>query len=676
MEHTEPTDETEANLRIETLRAKILEADHHYYALAKPIISDAEYDSLLRELTELERRFPKLRTVDSPTVRVSGRAQSVFSEVRHREAMLSLDNAMDEDELRSFDLRLKKLLQRELLEYVVEYKLDGIAVELVYERGMLSVASTRGDGEVGEDITQNVRTIAGVPHALKTGMFPAAFEVRGEVVFPKSAFEQLNESRIHADEPPFANPRNAAAGSLRQLDASVTASRPLAFFAYGACSAEPLNNVFQSEVLRWLASLGFPVQEDFFVSSDVEQIIAHYQGLKETRDSLPFEIDGLVIKLNDSALQDQAGTRSRSPRWAVALKFPAQEGFSTILDIRVQVGRTGVLTPVAELEPVSIGGVTVRRATLHNQNEIDRKDIRIGDRVVVRRQGDVIPAVIAVLTEARQGKERKYKLPSTCPECDSAVVREQIDDVALRCVNPQCPAKLINKLKHFVSRGGFAIDSLGEKILESLIEAELVRSPADLFTLTHQQLKELPRMGDKSADNIVRAIEASKQLPLHRFIYALGIRHVGERNAKLLAQTFGTLETVRASSLEQLEKISSIGPRVAEAVVSFFQDEQNQTLVDSLLSLGVKPEPASIQGNEAGKLSGKTLVLTGTLKQMTRTEAKACVEQLGGTVSGSVSKKTDYLVAGDEAGSKLEKARELAVPILSEEEFLELINHS
>ena len=670
----------EAQLRIEELRSQLREANVHYYEEDMPRIEDSVYDSMMRELLSLEQTHPEFVTSDSPSRKVGGQASTAFSPVRHREQMLSLDNALTLEELSAFDQRVCKLLEVVQIEYSVEYKFDGIAVELVYQDGTFIQASTRGDGVVGEDITQNCKTIANIPRKFQSRQVATVLEVRGEVVFPISSFDQLNQQRVAAGEAPFANPRNAAAGSLRQLDSAVTAQRPLEFFAYDLRSENDFGLDTQESVLNYLAGEGFSVQSEFLVCSGIEPITELYNRLLETRAALPYEIDGLVVKINSKELQAQAGVRTKSPRWAIALKFPPQEAHSIIRDIVVQVGRTGVLTPVAELEPVQVGGVVVSRATLHNQDEIDRKDIRIGDTVVVRRQGDVIPAVVAVVMAKRDGTEMSFKLPQNCPECGQEVEKEKESDVALRCSNAQCPAKLITQLKHFVSRTAFDIDSLGEKLLLQLIEKQLVGSAADLFILEKSQLQDLERMGEKSADNVIKAIEASKQVSLARFLYALGIRHVGERNAKILATHCRDLEGVKSATVEELEAVSEIGPVVAQSVVSFFKDSDVLNLLESLERNGVVPEPVEqqVDGQQESELlfSGKTVVLTGTLSQMKRSEAKARIEELGGRVSSSISGSTDLLVAGEKAGSKLDKAQSLGVKVIDEESFIALISES
>lgn len=664
----------EAKKRVTELRSQLKEANVQYYEQDMPLIDDANYDAMMRELQALEEQHPSLHSEDSPTNRVSGAASSTFSEVTHRVPMLSLNNALNIEELRAFDERVRKLLEVDSLDYSVEYKFDGIAVELVYKDAHFVLASTRGDGTVGENITANCQTITSIPKTLSAPKSLSHCEIRGEVVLPKEAFAKLNERRVEEGQSSFANPRNAAAGSLRQLDPKVTARRPLKFFAYGVSSQNENALSDQKEVLLWLEQQGFSVQEDYLICQGVSAVEELYTGLLETREQLPFEIDGLVVKINDKSLQERAGTRSKSPRWAIAVKFPPQEAYSVIKDITIQVGRTGVLTPVAELEPVQVGGVLVSRATLHNQNEIDRKDIRIGDSVVVRRQGDVIPAVVAVVMGKRDGSEVRFRIPETCPECGGEVKREKPEDVAVRCVNATCPAKLINKLKHFVSRGALDIDSLGEKLLLQLIDKELIKTPADLFHLSREQLAELERMGEKSAENVVTAIAASKNVALNRFLFALGIRHVGERNATILAQRAKTIAALKQLSMEELEEISEIGPTVAESVLQFFADEDNEQLVTELLAAGVDPQPLAESESRIDSIfSGKTVVLTGTLEKMTRPQAKEKIIALGGRVSGSVSASTDLVVAGLKAGSKLKKAKDLGVETIDEARFIELL---
>lgn len=654
--------------RIQELYALIERANREYYEQDAPTLSDAEYDRLFRELIELENQHPESARADSPTKRVGGRRQETFAPVEHREPMLSLENAMDWPEFLAFDARTKKGTGAEQVEYLAEYKFDGLAVEIVYDRGELALASTRGDGVTGENITANIRTISSVPKKIKT---QSVLEVRGEVVMRIEGFKELNAARVAAGEPAFANPRNAAAGSLRQLDSKVTASRPLEFFAYDLRSAEALPVKTQKEMRDLLSSLGFQVQDNVICSAELDAIKNYYTDTEARRDALPFEIDGTVIKVNDLTAQRELGMRSRTPRWAVALKFQPREEHTKLLDISVQVGRTGTLTPVAELEPVNIGGVMVKRATLHNQDEIDRKDIRIGDTVIVRRQGDVIPAVVGVLAQLRTGNEKKFSLPEVCPECGTKAVKENEADVALRCPNPACPAQLLNRLKHFVSRLAFDIESLGEKRLEQLITAGKIQSAADIFKLRKDDILELERQAEKSASNLIEAIDARREVSLSRFIYALGIRHVGERTAKILARAAGTLSHLRMMNAEQLEAINEIGPVVAKSIRDFLDDETEAALIDGLLANGVhvlKEEVVAPSGS--GKFSGQTVVLTGTLTSLSREDAKAQIEAEGGQVTGSVSKSTTLVVAGEKAGSKLKKAEEFGIPVIGEEEFL------
>jgi DNA ligase (NAD+) len=662
-----------AKIRIEELYALIEKANTDYYENDSPTISDAEYDRLFRELVELEATYPEFSKIESPTKRVGGKATKTFSEVRHREPMLSLANAMDEAELRAFDERVKKALSLvdTEVEYSCEYKFDGIAIELVYERGVLVVGSTRGDGEVGESITDNVKTLSSVPKTIKLeDAFPSSFEVRGEVVMPKKGFLLLNEARVLAEEASFANPRNAAAGSLRQLDAGITASRPLQFFAYGLASEQKLPIETHADVLSALRKLGFTVQKDVLISDGLEQILAFYKELETRRDELDFEIDGLVIKVNNQEFQKKLGFRARTPRWAVALKFVPREEFTVIKDITVQVGRTGALTPVAELEPVAVGGVVVKRATLHNQDEIDRKDIRIGDTVVIRRQGDVIPAVVSVIFEKRKGDEVKFVLPDSCPVCGSKAIKENEADAALRCSNALCPAKRVERLKHFVSKMAFDIDSLGEKLLEQLTEKGFVNDASDLFSLRYEDLLSLERKAEKSAKKVVDAIEAKKTISLSRFIYALGIRHVGEQTAKVLAEASGSLSRLLAMTKEELEGLSDIGPKVSESIVQFFSDVDERAVIERLLARGVVvQELLRVEAREGGAFSGEVVCLTGTLHLMTRDEAKALIEQEGGKVVNTVTSSTTLLVAGEKAGSKLKKAEQLGVNIIDEEVF-------
>ena len=666
-----------AKLRIAELVKAIEEANHKYYIESLPTISDSEYDILFRELEDLERKHPEYIVENSPTARVAGDAATAFTPVAHREPMLSLSNALDIDEFYEFNERVQKLVEHVEIEYSVEYKFDGVALEVVYRDGELVVASTRGDGKIGENITQNARTIVGVPKSLPVvDGLPKTLEVRGEVVIPVADFEIYNEQRIASGEPAFANPRNAASGSLRQIDPKETAKRPLKFFAYQLISEAAIFASSNNEVHDLLKLLGFEVQTDFFITRDFEEVIGFYRKLEQRRDALPFEIDGLVVKVNSHELQEKLGSRSRSPRWAIALKFAPSEEFTKLLNISIQVGRTGTLTPVAELEPVSIGGVVVKRATLHNEQEIARKGIKIGDTVVVRRQGDVIPAVRAVMVEKRTGEETEFVMPTKCPECGFRVVREKEEDVAVRCVNEDCPAKLLEKLKHFVSRQAFDIDSLGEKLIAQLIEAKMIFQPADLFRLDFEKVAALERMGEKSSENLREAIEKSKKIELGRFIYALGIRHVGIRTAEAISRASGSLNTLRQMGVENLVEVEDVGEVVARAIVDYFTSNSCGLLVDNILAVGVEiqdPVVEELSNGNRGVFDGERVVITGSIEGLSRTEAKKLVEQQGGKVISSVSKSTSILVAGEKSGSKLKKAEELGVRIVFEEEFRSIL---
>lgn len=651
----------------------INEANRRYYAEDNPTISDAEYDSLFRELESLEAQYPDHAHPDSPTKCVGGAPSTGFAEVVHREPMLSLANAFGVDELKAFDERTRKAHAKdsEKLLYLVEYKFDGIAVELVYHDGVFKQASTRGDGYKGEDITKNIETISSIPKQLLSSNKVGIIEIRGEVILSKENFSKINAARLDNDKAIFANPRNAAAGSLRQLDPKVTAKRPLEFFAYSLASPDKRLSETQSGLRKLLIDFGFPVQEEVLLTGDIEEISRFYATLEETRDKLAFEIDGIVVKVDQIAFQEQLGMRTRTPRWAVAVKFSPREAFTKLLDITIQVGRTGVLTPVAELEPVNIGGVVVKRATLHNQDEIERKNIRIGDTVVVRRQGDVIPAVVAVVESKRDGRERQFQFPATCPICGSAVRRESAHEIAIRCLNPHCSAQLLERLRHFVSRKAFDIEHLGEKILEQLLRSATVQSAADLFTLTASKISQLERMGEKSAQNVITAIQSKKEIPLSRFIYALGIRHVGERTAQLLAEYAGTLERLLNLPEVELQSISEIGPKVSKSVEEFFSSPEEREMIQKLLDRGIRVLSVERKiTDKKGIFHGERVILTGTLSSLTREEAKEKIENEGGKVVGSVTAKTTLVIVGENPGSKLEKARELGIQVIEEEEFV------
>jgi DNA ligase (NAD+) len=655
---------------VERLRREIDEHNRRYYVLDAPTITDAEYDALFRRLEQLEVEHPELRTPDSPTQRVGAKPLEKFGTVRHRHPMLSLNNVTTPEEMAEFDARVRKFLGRERIEYVGEPKVDGVAVELVYRHGRLAVASTRGDGVVGEDITQNVRTIRTVPLRLVgDGSLPALLEVRGEVFLPLAAFRRLNAEREEAGQPVFANPRNAAAGSLKQLDPRVTAARPLEFVCHGIGEAEELGTATHWETLQRLAALGLKPVPRSRVCATRDAVLQLFAELDAERDRLRYEIDGLVVKVNDLALQRRLGEVSRAPRWAVAYKFKPRQAQTRILRIVPSVGRTGVLTPVAELEPVPVGGVTVRNASLHNMDEIERKDIRVGDHVLLERAGDVIPYVVKVLVEKRTGHERKFHMPSHCPVCGADVVRAE-GEVAYRCIGLSCPAQLKQSLRFFAARGALDIEGMGEKLVDQLVEKQLVEDVADVYHLDAETLAGLERMGEKSAANLVAQIERSKRTTLPRFLVALGIRQVGEATAKALAEHFGTLDRIMQASADELQEVRDVGPEVAASIRRFFDEKQNRKVIQRLLDAGVKPAPVA---RPKGPLAGKKVVLTGTLESMTRPEAQRRIEALGGRVLGSVSRETDWVVAGADPGSKLTKAEKLGVPVLDEKQFLRLL---
>jgi DNA ligase (NAD+) len=673
-------DHESAVRRVEELKAAILYHNRRYYQLDAPEITDAQYDNLMRELQALEREFPTLAAPDSPTQRVGAPPLDKFATVAHLTPMLSLANAFSAEEIREFDRRCRRFLgSDETIRYIVEPKLDGLAVNLVYERGALAVGSTRGDGAVGEDVTLNLRTIPVIPLIIPrrnentpvgtaVPVVPERIEVRGEVCMEREAFRNLNSRREAEGEAPFANPRNAAAGSLRQLDSRVTAKRPLTMFCYAIGAAQGLTLRTQGEVLRALAAWGFTVNELIKPATDIEECIHYYRHIGEIRDGLPYEIDGIVIKVDDLSLQEHLGFVARSPRWAVACKFAAIGEQTVIEKIEVQVGRTGVLTPVAVMRPVRVGGVMVSRATLHNQDEIDKKDIRIGDTVVVQRAGDVIPEVVEVVKSLRNGREIPFVMPEICPEpkCGSRIVRLE-GEAAHRCINIACPAQIRERIAHFVSRGGLDIEGLGEKMVTQLVTSGLIADPADLFFVTKEQLLGLERLAEKSASNLIAAIDRSKTPSLDRLIYALGIRHVGEQTAKRLAAAYGILAALVTATQEELEKIRDIGPEVAASIAGFFRESANIQVIEKLNKAGVVAR--GVSRPQAALLSGKSFVFTGTLSGMTRGEAKVLVESLGGSVTSAITKTTDYVIAGDAAGSKLDRARQDGIAILDEEAF-------
>ncbi|MDA8414444.1 MAG: NAD-dependent DNA ligase LigA [Desulfobacteraceae bacterium] len=659
--------------RVDELRRQLEHHNRLYYVLDTPAITDAEYDALFRELQRLEEQYPDLVTPDSPTQRVGGAALEKFTPVTHRLPLLSLENATNAEEIREFDLRVKKVLglpQDEAISYICEPKMDGLAVELVYEDGLLTVASTRGDGVTGEDVTENIRTIRSLPLRLSGESVPGLLEVRGEVFLSLDAFQKINAEKEENGEAPFANPRNAAAGSLRQLDPRITARRPLSLYCYAPGVAEGADFLSQQEFFAALAGWGLPVNPLVRPAVGIEAAVAYYDEMQQQRESLPYEIDGTVIKVDSFALQGELGEKSRSPRWAVACKFPPRQAVTVLEDILLSVGRTGVITPVAQLRPVEISGVTVSRATLHNWDEIALKDIRIGDTVVVERAGDVIPAVVRVLPEKRTGAEQVAFPPEKCPECGSAATRIA-DEVAVRCMGLACPPQIRESIAHFASRNAMDIDGLGDKFVEQLLSLGLVQSVADLYYLTRDDFMRFERMGDKLASNLLGAIEASKQRELGRLIFALGIRHVGERTAKALAQAFGSLENLEKATFEELVSIRDIGATVAQSIRSFFDNQANIDVIQRMLAAGVTPTEE--KKKVGGRFSGKSFVFTGALTRFTRDEARQMVEDEGGNAVGSVSRKTSYVVAGEDAGSKLNKARELGVTVLTEDEFITLL---
>lgn len=663
--------------RAQQLRAEIEQHNYRYYVLDNPTIPDAEFDKLFRELEALEKIYPELLSPDSPTQRVGSTPASAFSQVTHRVPMLSLNNAFENDEVAAFDRRVREGLGIEVVEYAVEPKFDGLAISLVYENGLLVQGATRGDGYTGEDVTANLRTVRAIPLRIEMYNPPRLLEVRGEVLMLKADFERLNELQRQKDEKEFANPRNAAAGSLRQLDSRIVATRKLTFFAYGLGAVDGVAlPASHSEVMNWLAQLHFPVARERAVVRGVEGLLEYYASIGERRSNLPYDIDGVVYKVNDLAAQEQLGFVSRAPRFAVAHKFPAEEAVTELLGIDVQVGRTGTLTPVARLKPVFVGGVMVSNATLHNQDEIDRKDVRVGDTVIVRRAGDVIPEVLAVVPDRRPSPAparfdilEKYPV---CPECGSHVVRLP-DEAAARCTGGlYCPAQRKQALLHFASRRALDIEGMGDKLVDQLVDKGLVQTPAGFYQLGMNALANLERMAEKSAANVLEAIDRSKKTTLARFIYALGIRNVGEATAKDLARHFGSLDGLMAADEAALQQVQDVGPVVAESIVQFFAEPHNREVITQLRASGVEwaeGEPAP----RGGALTGKTFVLTGTLPHLTRDDAKEKIEAAGGKVVGSVSKKTDYVVAGAEPGSKYAKAVELGVNILGEEGLLKLL---
>ncbi|HXL02769.1 MAG TPA: NAD-dependent DNA ligase LigA [Candidatus Atribacteria bacterium] len=656
---------------IENLRAIIRHHDYCYYVLNNPEISDEEYDALFKKLQELEAKYPELITPDSPTQRVAGQPQEGFATFLHYRPLLSLSNAFTPEEVRDFDKRVKRMLKAESLDYVVELKIDGLAVNLRYENGIFVRGATRGDGVVGEDVTLNLKTIHSIPLRLRGDRIPRVIEVQGEAYMRKKDLERLNEERKKEGEPLFANTRNAAAGSLRQLDPRITAQRKLDIFNYGAfvidSDYEPSTHW---ELLNYLKELGFKINPHIQLISDIEEAIRIHEKWEKERKNLDYDIDGLVIKVNSLSYHEMLGATSRSPRWAIAYKFESTYAITQVLDIEVNVGRTGILTPVAVLEPVNVGGAIVKRATLHNEDEIKRKDVRIGDWVMVARAGEVIPEIAGVLKERRMGEEKVFVMPRECPVCHSRAMREE-GEVAWRCINASCPAQIKERIRHWASRDAMDIEGLGEKLIDQLVEGGWVKTIPDLYRLNKETLLQLERMGNKSADNLLRAIERSKRRELPRFIYALGIPHVGQFIARLLVEQFGSLDKLKEAKEEELLAIEGIGPTVAESVRQFFSNPQNRHMLEELKSLGVGPE--ELKKKEEGPLAGKTFVFTGTLSNFSRDEARALVEERGGRAADTVSSRVDYVVVGENPGSKLAVAREKGIKILTEEEFYQLL---
>ena len=665
-------DANEARERIEKLRELINYHNYRYYVLDSPEISDHEYDELMGELRQLEEKFPQLITPDSPTQRVGAAPVEAFGVVEHREPMLSLGNVFSSEELFAWHKRISGLLGEEQFDLVAELKMDGLAVALTYEEGGLVTGATRGDGFRGENITQNLRTIRSIPLAVPRDA-PRRFEVRGEVYFPKKGFKRLNEERSNAGQPLFANPRNAAAGSVRQLNPRITATRPLDIYIYGLGWVEGEVPPTHWETLEYLKSLGFKVNPTNSLFGDINQVESFYQHWVEEREHLPHEADGVVVKVNRFDLQERLGVVGREPRWAVAYKFPATQATTRLLDIGISVGRTGTLNPYAILEPVSVGGVTLKRAALHNEDDIRRKDIRIGDTVIVQRAGEVIPEIVAPVVSLRTGEEGFFVMPPRCPACGAEVVKPE-GEAMTRCTSASCPAQISELVKHFVSRGAMDIEGIGEKLADVLLEAGLIKDVGDIYSLREKkdEITEMERMAERSVSNLLDAIDESKERPLSRIIFALGIRHVGAETAEILIKHFDSMDKLSRASEEELTAIPGIGPKIAESVAAFFRQESNREIIDKLRRAGVKleKEPA---GPEELPLSGQEFVISGKLEAFPRSDAEAKIRGLGGSVGSSVTKKTTFLVVGADPGSKLERARELGTGFLSEEEFLRVL---
>ncbi|SEO04986.1 DNA ligase (NAD+) [Amphibacillus marinus] len=661
---------SEVEKKLATLRQQINDYNYQYHVLDAPTVPDAEYDHVMQTLRQLEAEHPELVTVDSPTQRVGGEPLAGFTKVEHTVPMLSLANAFNEQDLRNFDRRVREGLAVDQVDYVCELKIDGLAVSLRYQDGQFQQGATRGDGSIGEDITHNLRTIRSIPLKIKEKQ---TIEVRGEAFMPKRSFLALNEARLEREEEPFANPRNAAAGSLRQLDPKIAAARNLDIYLYAVGKWEAGTLATHSERLTYLQELGFKINPEWRKCQDIDEVINYVNGWLNHRADLAYEIDGIVIKIDRIAYHDILKTTAKSPRWAIAFKFPAEEAVTTLIDVILSVGRTGAVTPTALLEPVKVAGTTVQRASLHNADFIEEKDIRINDTVVIKKAGDIIPEVVRVIPEQRSGTEVPFKMPDNCPACGAELVRLE-EEVALRCINPSCEAQLKEGLTHFVSRNAMNIDGLGEKVIAQLYQYHLVKNVADLYQLNRDELLKLERMGEKSVDNLLTAIEASKSNSLERLLFGLGIRFVGAKAAKTLAIAFGNMEQLRGATVEELTAVDEIGVKMAESIVRYFEEEEVNQLIDQLQQLGLTmrylgARPA--EADEASVFYDKTIVLTGKLEQLTRQEAKEKIEALGGRVTGSVSKNTDLVIAGAEAGSKLTKAEQLGIEVWNEQELID-----
>jgi len=659
-----------AEKRVKELHNLLNQYGYEYYVLDNPSVPDAEYDALLNELIRLEEQFPSLKTNESPSQRIGGEILDMFSKVQHQKPMLSLGNAFNEADLRDFDRKVRAVIG-DNFSYVCELKIDGLAVSLRYENGLFEQGATRGDGTTGEDITANLKTIRSIPLRLNQ---PVSLEVRGEAFMPKKSFEALNKIKDENGEEPFANPRNAAAGSLRQLDPRIAASRNLDVFLYAIGDVGETGVQSHSEGLDLLDTLGFKTNKERKKCTTIDDVIQYIDSWQDKRPHLPYEIDGIVIKVDNLAHQEQLGTTVKSPRWAIAYKFPAEEVMTKLLNIELNVGRTGVVTPTALLEPVKVAGTTVKRASLHNEDLIREKDIRLGDTVIVKKAGDIIPEVVNVLVEKRTGEEVEFLMPTHCPECDSELVRLE-GEVALRCINPKCPAQIREGLIHFVSRNAMNIDGLGERVISQLFSEKLIEDVADLYTLEFERLIQLERMGEKSVNNLLQAIANSKQNSLERLLFGLGIRHVGAKAAKTIAMEFKHIDQLMVATKEDLTAINEIGEKMADSIVTFFEQEEVLELITELKAYGVNMEytgPLPVATEEADSVfAGKTIVLTGKLEQLSRNEAKEQIELLGGKITGSVSKKTDLVIAGEDAGSKLTKAEQLGIEVWDEERLME-----